>query len=436
MDIVGRVTCSKNGNQYILTILEYETRFAKAFAMPDMESVTIAKLFRDHIILEHGVPSELLTDQGKNLTEGVMKELCNLLGIHKIQTTTYHPQTDGLVEKFNGTLGNMLSAYVHQQADCWDDYLQFAVFAYNTSAHASTKETPFYLMYGHDPLEPCDLGEPMRNRLIQGQGNIFTQKWRESRDLAKLHLEKAQDAQKKFYDKNNSDAIQYANGELVLLKEQRIGLGKFHFRWDGPYTIIKKLSDVNYVIRKDGSLTDIVIHINRIRKFKERNENSETNNDNINNKANNQQETVKLTDQNYQQGNLIQENRQKPSEEKGIPPNTEEATLLFLPEAGNPGTVENEEYSHSDAPTASGQLTESQAQPEISHQAQTAARQVTQIPIFPSTETVTAAGQQKKVKAKRNRQNRQTQNAEQNQNRTTRQYNFRKTIKLPQRFRE
>jgi hypothetical protein len=361
----------------------------------------------------------------------------------------------------------MLSAYVHQQADCWDDYLQFAVFAYNTSAHASTKETPFYLMYGHDPLEPCDLGEPMRNRLIQGQGNIFTQKWRESRDLAKLHLEKAQDAQKKFYDKNNSDAIQYANGELVLLKEQRIGLGKFHFRWDGPYTIIKKLSDVNYVIRKDGSLTDIVIHINRIRKFKERYENSETNNDNINNKTNNQQQTEKLMEQNYQQGNLIQENRQKPSEEKGIPPNREEATLLISPEAGNPGTEGNEEYSHSDAPTAAGQLTENshsdaptaagqltqgqaqqekiketthQAQQEkikeTTHQAQTAARQVTQIPIFPSTEVVTAAGHQKKVKAKRNIQNRRTQEAEENQNRTTRQYNFRKTINLPQRFRD
>ena len=283
MDIIGKVTKSNNGNEYILSIVEYETRYAKAFAMPDSESSTIAKIFRDHILLEHGVPSQLLTDQGRNLTDGVMRELCNLVGVKKIQTTAYHPQTDGLVEKFNGTLGNMLSAYASNQPDNWDEYLKFAVFAYNTSVHTSTKDTPHYLLYGNDPLEPFDLAEPMRNRILEGHCNIFNQQWREARDLARLHLQQAQDSQKWFYDKLASKATQFAEGDLVLLREREKGLGKFHFRWDGPYQIIEKLSDLTFAIRKEGSLTDQVVHANRIRKYKNRKnlENNEVINETI-----------------------------------------------------------------------------------------------------------------------------------------------------------
>ena len=81
------------------------------------------------------------------------------------------------------------------------------MFAYNTSVHASTKETPFYLLYGHDPMEPHDLLPPNRARENSTDDNIFHQVWREVRDLAKLHLEAAQGVQKHYYSKSLSSTI-------------------------------------------------------------------------------------------------------------------------------------------------------------------------------------------------------------------------------------
>jgi len=268
-DIIGPIATEQQKYKYILTILEYETRFAKAFPLKNTVSTTIAKIFIDHIILQHGLPSSVLTDRGTNLIAGAMQELCDSLNIEQIKTTAFHPQTDGLVEKFNGTLGNMLSAYSNKNPSVWPTYLQYCVFAYNTSIHASTKETPFYLLYGHDPIEPFDL-LPNRTRSIENNDSIFFQQWRQARDLAKIYIEAAQSSQKYYYDKDSSSNLKFKVGDKVILREMRVGLGKFHLRWDGPFTIIKKLSNVNYVIRKDDSLTDIVVHVNRLRTYRDR----------------------------------------------------------------------------------------------------------------------------------------------------------------------
>jgi len=269
-DIIGPITNRTSRYEHILTILEYETRYAKAFPLKNIESSTIAKIIIDNIILEHGLPSQILTDRGSNLISGAMKDICDTLRIEQIKTTAYHPQTDGLVEKFNGTLGNMLASYVHENPASWPSYLKFVVFAYNTSVHASTKETPFYLLFGHDPLEPSDPLPPNRARDNYVNDNVFHFNWRTARDLAKLHLEAAQGSQKYYYDLTSSPTLKFNIGDKVIIREMRVGLGKFHLRWDGPYIITKLLPPVNCSIKKPDSLTDIVVHVNRLRPYRER----------------------------------------------------------------------------------------------------------------------------------------------------------------------
>lgn len=76
-----------------------------------------------------------------------MKETERLLGFHKTNTSAYHPQTDGLVERFNRTLTMMLAKTVEKGGKDWDQHLPFVLFAYRASQQHSTLESPFYLLY-------------------------------------------------------------------------------------------------------------------------------------------------------------------------------------------------------------------------------------------------------------------------------------------------
>ena len=89
--------------------MDYLTKWPEAFAMPDQRAEMIATLFIEHIVCRHGIPEELLSDRGTNFLSSLIQEICQVLSVKKINTSGYHPQTDGLIEKFNATLINMIA---------------------------------------------------------------------------------------------------------------------------------------------------------------------------------------------------------------------------------------------------------------------------------------------------------------------------------------
>ena len=109
----------------------------------------------EELICRHGVP-QVLTIQGRNFESQVIAEICDL-HITKKRTTAYYPQCDGQVERFNGTLANMLAMYVDKNQKDWDLWLDQVLFAYRTSVHESTGATPFSLMYGREARLPVNL---------------------------------------------------------------------------------------------------------------------------------------------------------------------------------------------------------------------------------------------------------------------------------------
>ena len=272
MDIVGPVPTSYKGNSYILVIMEYVSRYVIATPMRDMTANTVMRKFIKHVVLKEGIPAQILTDLGSNFQSESMEALYKQLGIKQLRTTAYHPQTDGAVEKFNKTLGDMLTAHVHQNPQNWDTHLDYCVACYNQTTHISTKETPFFLLKGRDPLEPTDLRPPMRYRGLEDESNIFTQQWSDAIDLAKAHLIIAQNQQKQNYDKAIRPCV-FEVGDQVLLKESKSQTGKFYMRWDGPFRIVDKLSSLNYLIRAENSNTTQTVHVNRLRKWTGRDEN-------------------------------------------------------------------------------------------------------------------------------------------------------------------
>ena len=107
MDIL-QLPITASGNRYIAVFMDYLTKWPEAFAIPDQKAETVVKLFVEQIVCRHSILEELLSDRGTNFLSSVIQEVCQLLNINKINTSGCHPQTDGLVEKFNSTLIQMI----------------------------------------------------------------------------------------------------------------------------------------------------------------------------------------------------------------------------------------------------------------------------------------------------------------------------------------
>ena len=103
---------SELGNQYAIVFVDYLTKWPKVYPTSDQSALTIANLFVQEVVCGHGVPAQLLSDWGKAFLSLLLREVCEILGVKKLNTTAYHPQTDGLVERFNHTLTNMLAKRV------------------------------------------------------------------------------------------------------------------------------------------------------------------------------------------------------------------------------------------------------------------------------------------------------------------------------------
>ena len=158
LDIVGELSpTTQRGNKYILVISDYFTKWVEAFAMPNMEAITVAEILAKEVIARYGVPSTIHSDQGKQFEGKVFSEMCSVLNIDKTRTTPYHPQSDGMVERFNKTLLTMLRTLVDENQSNWDDLLPYVLMAYRSVEQETTGSSPNYLMMGREVATPLDL---------------------------------------------------------------------------------------------------------------------------------------------------------------------------------------------------------------------------------------------------------------------------------------
>ncbi len=234
---------SYSGNQYAVVFVDYLTKWPEVFPTSDQTALTIAKLLVEEVISRHGVPAELLSDRGAAFLSTLVREMCELMGIHRLNTTAYHPQTDGLVERFNRTLTNMLSKRVERNGKDWEAQLPFVLFAYRASLQESTRESPFFLMYGRDPRLPTELAmEPAKTRsfvdLDTYKGQVvsgLSEAW----ELARVHVKRAQKSQKAQYDRRTK-VPKFSVGDrvFVLMPGAKSGKAyKFARPFHGPYRI-------------------------------------------------------------------------------------------------------------------------------------------------------------------------------------------------------
>ena len=110
--------------------MDYFTKWAEAYAIPNQEATTIANKLVNEMFLRFSPPEQLHSDQGRQFESTLIAEICKCLGIHKTRTTPYHPQSDGLVEQFNHTLLNMIATTMGGHPGTWEDHTQKVLLAY------------------------------------------------------------------------------------------------------------------------------------------------------------------------------------------------------------------------------------------------------------------------------------------------------------------
>ena len=273
IDILGPLPTSVAGNKYLLIASDYFTKWVEAYAMPNQEAVTVADVLVKEFVCRFGVPLFIHSDQGRNFESAVFGEMCRLLGISKTRTTPLHPQSDGMVERFNQTIENQLSKYVDDHQRDWDMYLPFLMMAYRTAVHETTGHSPSQLMLGRNLRLPIDLviERPAEEspQLTTSYADHLYKKLEDVHQFAREHLQQASDKMKERYDSSSQGDILNRGDAVWLYHPQRKkGVSpKLARNWKGPYTVIKRINDLVYRIKLGPRTKPRVVHRNRLWKY-------------------------------------------------------------------------------------------------------------------------------------------------------------------------
>ncbi|KAE9010334.1 hypothetical protein PR002_g15386 [Phytophthora rubi] len=278
VDAVGPLPETERGNKYILVFVDYFTSWAEAFAVLRLDSVTFVEVMVNGVVARHGVPSRLLSDNGRNFTSEIAKSFYQTLGIKKLYGSAYHPQTQGLVERFNGTLMGMLKMHVSEAQTDWDLYLPRVLFAYRTACHEALGDSLFFSLYGRNPELPLDvaflnLGKKWKSNEVAAYRRELYRTLRDSRHLVEQQLLKAQDRHERRM--SNRVVVQYEVGapvwvyQLFRKKRGESRTKKLAFAWHGPYRVVGKVS-VNRIDIPTHPDKTVTVNVNRLKKFRGR----------------------------------------------------------------------------------------------------------------------------------------------------------------------
>jgi len=270
VDIMGPLPETDSGSKYVLVAVDYFTRWVEAYGIPNQEATTVARKLVDEMFCRFSPPEQLHSDQGRQFESELVKEVCKLLGVKKTRTTPYHPQGNGMVERFNRTLLDMLSTTVGNHPASWEQNIRKVCLAYNSSVHSSTGYSPFFLMFGRQVKLPVDL--------MYGTGEVaevpvpayvqrLKEALREAYALVRDRCDTEHRRQKALYDEK-VHGKPFERGDLVWLHSPAVPRGqsrKLHRPWKGPFKVEERLGDSTYKIKGPRSKKYQVVHFDRLK---------------------------------------------------------------------------------------------------------------------------------------------------------------------------
>ena len=281
IDVLGPLPLSKNGNRFIVVVVDCFTKWSEAYAIPNQEAHTIIKVFVNEFVSRFGTPLQLHTDLGTNFQSTAFRQMCDLLHIDKTSTTAMRPQANGNVERFNRTLQNMLTSYCEDDQKRWDEYLPQVMMAYRASINSATHQTPAKMVLGRNVVLPFEavIGKPQQTDDLPEQCDIdvyisqLQNRLSRAHDIARKHLKVNANYQKRHYDLR-AKKRSFQSGQAVWLSDPHRKVGvctKLTSKWKGPYLVLKRLDDITYLIKKSEKQRSSVFHIDRLEPYRGRN---------------------------------------------------------------------------------------------------------------------------------------------------------------------
>jgi hypothetical protein len=269
MDFWGPVTASEDGNRYVLVLTDNLSKYVIAEAFPDCTAKTAAKFFVEKFILVHGAPERLITDNGVHFNNALMKTITQTINIKHAFAASYHPQTNGQVERFNATFATQLAKYCNKEKNDWDVFLQQVVNAYNTGVHATTGFAPYELAFGRKLRSPFDPTSPIVKLPRADDFYKYLQRSRTTVIKAACeNIRQQQHLSKQRYDTSRKDTA-YNIGDLVYGKVCA-DRHKLDERWVGPFEITQRYGDQNYLVSEQGTARSDRCHVSQLRPVLER----------------------------------------------------------------------------------------------------------------------------------------------------------------------
>ena len=262
---MGPLPITSRGKSYILIAVDYLSRWAEAKAVRQITAKDVAKFVYEDICCKFGVPLELLLDQGPGFRADLLGYLCEKMRIKHNYTTPYYPQCNGLNERFNGELVQILAKVTEHQGKNWDLELPSALWAYRTSVKTGTGFTPFHLVYGKEALLPMEVKLPavkMLEKLLGHSNDAFKERLLHLQEVqldrvrAVEHYEQMQDkALAKINERIKSKGIK--KDDLVLRYNSKLDKTfqkKFQIKWEGPFRVMDCFENGTYqLVDLDGT---------------------------------------------------------------------------------------------------------------------------------------------------------------------------------------
>ena len=271
VDCVGPLPRTKTGNEYLLTIMCASSRFPEAIPLRRITAKNVVKALVKFFTLV-GLPNAVQSDQGSNFMSKVFNQVLDQLGVAHVNSSAYHPQSQGALERFHQTLKNMLRTYCFECEKEWDEGVPLLLFAVRETVQESLGFSPFELIYGHSVRGPLKI---VQERLI---GNVdetvtildyvseFRDRLNRARDMARKNLVKAQAKMKRMFDRK-AEERSFSPGDEVLvmlpLPSQPLSA-----RFAGPYKIVEKVGEVDYVLdTPDRRKKKRLCHVNMLKQY-------------------------------------------------------------------------------------------------------------------------------------------------------------------------
>ena len=262
IDTVGPLPITSMGNRYIVSVQDNLTKYVIYIPVPDKLSSTVAKAFLENVVLDYGAPIRVRSDQGREYLNQVFSDLENLLNIHHVHSTAFHPQSKGSLERNHRVFNEYMRNFSQSEGD-WDQITKYFQFAYNTTPHAVTGYSPFELIFGKTCKFPFDMlntsPQPVYN-----YDHYF--------NVLKNHLHTTLLKAKQLILKEKSSRINKANNKITQNLNFKVG-DKVKLRignrnksdpyFDGPYIIVN-IEGPNATIKHQFTNSEQTVHKKRL----------------------------------------------------------------------------------------------------------------------------------------------------------------------------